>query len=100
MSKDVSGPRKARRLNHNFQDLHRHTDPSWDNDEWIDSVDDNIVGTVSGNNATIAEEGTNPIGATDNDGDDHDKARRTNSERSSGGKDASVVAAIAADVQR
>jgi len=30
----VSAPRKARRLNHPFQHLYRHADPSFDDNEW------------------------------------------------------------------
>jgi len=30
----VSSPRKARRLNHPFQHLYRHSDPWWEDDEW------------------------------------------------------------------
>jgi len=36
----VSAPRKARRLNHPFQHLYRHADPSFDDNEWND--EDNI----------------------------------------------------------
>ena len=32
----VSAPRKARRLNHPFQHLYRHADPSFDDNEWND----------------------------------------------------------------
>ena len=34
----VSKPRKARRLNHPFQHLYRHSDPSWDDDYWNDTI--------------------------------------------------------------
>ena len=30
----VAGPRKARRLNHPFQHLYRHADPTFDDNEW------------------------------------------------------------------
>lgn len=32
----VSSPRKARRLNHPFQHLYRHSDPFWDDNDWSD----------------------------------------------------------------
>ncbi|KAL7526965.1 hypothetical protein ACHAXR_001730, partial [Thalassiosira sp. AJA248-18] len=34
----VSGPRKARRLNHPFQHLYRHSDPRWEDNDWNDTV--------------------------------------------------------------
>ena len=34
----VDGPRKARRLNHPFQHLHRHSDPSWSDNNWNDTI--------------------------------------------------------------
>lgn len=34
----VSGPRKARRLNHPFQHLYRHSDPWWDDNDWNDTI--------------------------------------------------------------
>lgn len=33
----VSEPRRARRLNHAFQHLYRHSDPRWDDDNWNDA---------------------------------------------------------------
>ena len=34
----VDGPRKARRLNHPFQHLYRHSDPSWKDNNWNDTI--------------------------------------------------------------
>ncbi|KAL9190130.1 hypothetical protein ACHAXT_007341 [Thalassiosira profunda] len=34
----VSGPRKARRLNHPFQHLYRHSDPRWSDNEWNETA--------------------------------------------------------------
>lgn len=34
----VSGPRKARRLNHPFQHLYRHSEPWWEDNDWNDTV--------------------------------------------------------------
>ena len=34
----MSGPRKARRLNHPFQHLYRHSDPRWDDNEWSEAT--------------------------------------------------------------
>ena len=34
----VSGPRKARRLNHPFQYLYRHSDPWWEDSDWNNEV--------------------------------------------------------------
>ncbi|KAL7547075.1 hypothetical protein ACHAWF_010395 [Thalassiosira exigua] len=53
----VSGPRKARRLNHPFQHLQRHSDPWWDDNNWDDTVavsskvHDFYVDVLSGNSS-------------------------------------------------
>ena len=56
----VEKPRKARRLNHPFQHLYRHSDPCWDDNEWNDDdydmkIDLDLQSILE--NSAIREEG-------------------------------------------